>query len=173
MDRKKVPSPVHEALRVTRTLLLRTRATVAVAESCTGGLLSALLTSAPGSSAFFLAGLVVYSNDAKTRFLGLRASALRRHGAVSACTAQRMAEEIRAKTGSDFGISITGIAGPAGGTRGKPVGTVYIAFSDGTRTQCSRFRFHGSRARIRWQAVQKSLIILAENALFYRARLTR
>lgn len=101
--------------------------TLAVAESCTGGLIGHRITDVPGSSAYFLLGVATYSNDAKERVLGVRADTLREHGAVSTQTAEEMAEGVRGLAGASIGVSTTGIAGPGGGTEEKPVGTVCIA----------------------------------------------
>ncbi|MFO1462941.1 MAG: competence/damage-inducible protein A [bacterium] len=112
---------------VVGALLTRQGKTLATAESCTGGLLANWITDVPGSSRYFLEGAVTYSNAAKVRHLGVSEATLRAHGAVSAEVALEMARGIRAKSGADFGIGITGIAGPEGGTPEKPVGTVHIA----------------------------------------------
>ena len=108
-------------------LLTERKQTVALAESCTGGFIANRLTNVPGASAVFLAGLVTYSNDAKQRFLGVRPETLAIHGAVSESTAKEMAEGARTQTGATYAISVTGIAGPSGGTAEKPVGTVWMA----------------------------------------------
>ena len=114
--------------------LTRRGQTLATAESCTGGLLASLITDVPGASAVFHAGVVTYANEAKTRLLGVPPELLARVGAVSPEVARHMAEGVRQRHGSDWGIGITGIAGPGGGTAEKPVGLVYIALSsaDGT-----------------------------------------
>jgi nicotinamide-nucleotide amidase len=103
--------------------------TLALAESCTGGYLAHRLTNVPGASKVLLAGLVTYSNQAKEKFLGVRAQTLAEHGAVSEPVAREMAEGARAQTGADFALSVTGIAGPGGGTPSKPVGTVFIGLA--------------------------------------------
>jgi len=110
-------------------LLAERRQTLALAESCTGGCLADRLTNVPGASAVFLGGVVAYSNAAKQKFLGVQAETLRRHGAVSQAVASEMAEGARRKFGADFALAITGIAGPAGGTRRNPVGTVFLALA--------------------------------------------
>lgn len=107
-------------------LLERRRETLAVAESCTGGRVASRLTSVPGSSAYFLEGVVAYANAAKTRRLGVPSSLLARHGAVSAETAEAMAQGVRRSAGADWGLAVTGVAGPGGGSARKPVGLVYL-----------------------------------------------
>lgn len=108
--------------------------TLALAESCTGGLIAHRITNVPGASAVFVAGLVAYSNDAKQALLGVRADTLATHGAVSEPTANEMAEGVRARTGADYAVAVTGVAGPAGGTEAKPVGTVYLALASAQKT---------------------------------------
>ncbi|MGQ9470427.1 MAG: competence/damage-inducible protein A [Candidatus Aminicenantales bacterium] len=141
--------------------LLRSRQlTLALAESCTGGLLGHRITSVPGSSAYFLEAAVVYSNSAKIRSLGVSEALISQHGAVSAEVAREMAAEIRRKSGADLGLSITGIAGPAGGSVEKPVGLVFIGLASGSEVQVSGHRFLGSRQQIKFQATQKALDLL-------------
>jgi PncC family amidohydrolase len=119
-------------------LLTKRRQTLALAESCTGGFIANLITNVPGASAVFLGGVVAYSNEVKEKFLGVRAKTLKEHGAVSEAAAREIAEGARKKFGVDFAIAVTGIAGPAGGTKDKPVGTVFIALADnfGTVVEC-------------------------------------
>jgi nicotinamide-nucleotide amidase len=109
--------------------LAQRKQTLAVAESCTGGLIAHRITNVPGASAVLLAGLVTYSNAAKERFLGVTPEALAAHGAVSEAVAREMAEGARRETGADYALSVTGIAGPGGGTPAKPVGTVFIGLA--------------------------------------------
>ena len=110
-------------------LLQKHGAKLAAAESCTGGGIANRLTNVPGASVVLLAGLVTYSNAAKQKFLGVRAETLAAHGAVSEPTAREMAEGARRETGADFAVSVTGIAGPGGGSDAKPVGTVFIGLA--------------------------------------------
>ena len=119
-------------------LLAARRQTLALAESCTGGCIAHRVTNVPGASAVFPGGVVAYSNAAKQKFLGVRAKTLARHGAVSEAVARAMAEGAREKFGADFAIAVTGIAGPTGGTRAKPVGTVFMALAGAPGTVVER-----------------------------------
>lgn len=134
---------------VASELLLKNGTTIAIAESCTGGLVSARLTGIPGISAVFDRGLVTYSNRSKVQSLGVRQETLDRYGAVSEQTAREMAEGIRRLSWVDLGLSITGIAGPEGGTPEKPVGLVYAALAHKDGTVCKELKLWGSRYRIR------------------------
>lgn len=122
---------------------------LALAESCTGGMIAQRMTSVPGSSGCFLEGAVTYGNQAKTRVLGVSQELLADYGAVSSEVAIAMADGIRRASGSDLSLAVTGIAGPEGGSDEKPVGTVFIALSSRDRCQVRRFHFHGSREEIR------------------------
>jgi nicotinamide-nucleotide amidase len=130
---------------------------LAVAESCTGGMVAERITSVPGSSRFFLGGAVVYSNDLKTLFADIPPLMIEAHGAVSKEVALALAENIREICNADIGLGVTGIAGPAGGSEEKPVGLVYIAVSDGKKNEVVQRRFPGDRERIRRWASQQAL----------------
>ncbi len=134
--------------------------TLAVAESCTGGLLAQRLTDVPGSSKYFIEGVVTYANEAKTRALDVAPTLLRWHGAVSAEVAEAMAEGIRRRAGTDLGLAITGIAGPGGGSEEKPVGTVFIALASELRTEHRKLHIPGDRQLVRWRASQAALDLL-------------
>ena len=133
------------------------QSTLAVAESCTGGLVSQRITSVPGSSRSFVGGAVVYSDPLKAAFAGVSAELIAKHGAVSAEVAEALANGIRIRTGATLGLGITGIAGPSGATENKPVGLVYIALSDPNRTDVMDRTFRGDRQRIREFASQQAL----------------
>lgn len=151
--------------RVVGRLLLDRGLTVALAESCTGGLVGHRLTAVPGSSAYFERGAMVYSNRAKEEMLGVPADVLRAHGAVSAPCAEAMARGIRVASGAACGLAITGIAGPDGGTPTKPVGTVFVGLAVRGDVTSRRFRFSGDRASVKWQSSQMALDMLRRRLL--------
>jgi nicotinamide-nucleotide amidase len=132
-------------------------ATLATAESCTGGMIAERITEVSGSSRSFLGGAVVYSNELKTKFADVHPELIERHGAVSAEVAQALAEGIRIRTGATIGLGITGIAGPTGGTETKPVGLVYIAVSDAQKNEVVERNFRGARDRVREWSSQLAL----------------
>ncbi len=134
--------------------------TVAVAESCTGGLISQRLTSVPGSSAYFDRGVVTYSDRAKVALLKVPETLIRTKGAVSGEVAQAMAEKVRELSGADLGLAVTGIAGPTGGTKEKPVGLVYLALADKRTAVVRSHLFSGDRDGIRCRASQTALDLL-------------
>jgi nicotinamide-nucleotide amidase len=140
--------------------LTRMGKTIAVAESCTGGLLAELITDVPGSSGYFTYGWVTYSNEAKSRELDVPADMIERYGAVSEQVAGAMAQGARRKAGTDYAIAITGIAGPGGGTEQKPVGLVYITVDSQGGTDTSRHVFSFDRSSVRLRAAQTALNIL-------------
>jgi len=141
-------------------LLIKSNKKIAVAESCTGGLLSKLLTDLSGSSNYFILGIVAYSNQAKVINLGVPSNLINNKGAVSKEVASKMALEVRKHARTDIGIAITGIAGPTGGTPQKPVGTVFIALDSKKKKICRRFNFRGSRNIVRKNAALKAIEIL-------------
>jgi len=135
---------------------------LATAESCTGGGLSHLLTSIPGASAFFVGGIIAYQNDIKERFLGVPKQVLQDYGAVSSQTALAMADGCRSRFGTDIAVSITGIAGPGGGSAEKPIGLVYIAVAVNQGTRATEFFFSGQREQIRDAAISAALDLILE-----------
>jgi nicotinamide-nucleotide amidase len=141
-------------------LLQMRNMTLAVAESCTGGMLAERITSLGGSSRYFLGGAVVYSNELKTQFANVPKSLIDRHGAVSREVAAAMAEGIRKRCLASYGIGITGVAGPAGGTEQKPVGLVYIALAGEEGTQVLERTFPGDRQRIRMFSTLQALEVM-------------
>jgi nicotinamide-nucleotide amidase len=144
-------------------LLRRGGERIATAESCTGGLIAAACTSLAGSSDWFERGFVTYSNDAKTEMLGVPAEAIAAHGAVSAEVACAMAEGALANSRASFAVSVTGIAGPGGGSAAKPVGTVWIATAaSGEKAVASLLLASGDRAAIRQASVARALELLIE-----------
>jgi nicotinamide-nucleotide amidase len=155
-----------ESLEAVVGRLLREKGlTVACAESCTGGLLGHRLTNIPGSSAYFLESAVVYSNQSKMRRLGVPSATIRKHGAVSAPVAKAMAAGIQRTAASDYGLAITGIAGPDGGTARKPVGLVYVALAKDGRVAVEKSVFWGERERIKFQSSQKALDLLRKDLI--------
>jgi len=136
------------------------QATLAVAESCTGGMIAQRITTVPGSSRSFLGGAVVYSNELKTVFADVPPELIERYGAVSSEVAGALAEGIRKHTGATLGLGVTGVAGPTGGTDTKPVGRVYIAVSDGQNTDTFERNFRGARDRVREWASQQALDLI-------------
>ena len=138
--------------------------TVALAESCTGGLIAATLTSVAGSSGYFLGGVVSYSNEAKEAFLDVPAATLHAHGAVSAQVAKAMAAGAQARFAADLAVGVTGIAGPDGGSPEKPVGLTYIGLADAASADVRRFTFSGDRATNREAGTRAALEWLIERA---------
>jgi PncC family amidohydrolase len=155
-------------------LLRRQNLTLATAESCTGGLVGDWITDVPGSSDYYVGGVVAYSNEAKMHLLGVKSGTLRRSGAVSAATARQMAAGVRSLFGADVGVAVTGIAGPFGGTAKKPVGLVYVAVAAPDRRQKAKAksqkptvkieecRFRGSRREIKEQAAVAAMGLLGK-----------
>ena len=148
-------------------ILKKNKLTVSVAESCTGGLLGATLTALDGSSAYFMGGFQTYSNEAKINLLKIPADVIDTYGAVSIETAELMAKATRELLKSDIGLSITGIAGPGGGTLTKPVGTICIGYSDKFETKATRYVFGADRTQNRDRSVSQALLILRDRALLH------
>lgn len=156
--------------------LLRARGqTLAVAESCTGGLVSDRITNVSGSSDYFEGAIVSYSLKAKARHLGLSRKDLERHGAVRAMVAKEMAKGVRKAFGTTYGLSTTGVAGPTGGSERTPVGTVFIGFSDGRKSVAIREGFEGGRRAVKEQASERALQWLYEtlSRSAFRSRMGR
>ncbi|MBW6484584.1 MAG: CinA family nicotinamide mononucleotide deamidase-related protein [Syntrophobacterales bacterium] len=141
-------------------ILTEKKLTLSTAESCTGGLIANRLTDIPGSSVFFERGAVSYSNESKVALLGVPEGVINAQGAVSEETARLMAEGIRRSAGTDLGLSVTGIAGPDGGTVEKPVGTTFIALATGDQTFCRHYAFRWDRRRNRTIASESALLML-------------
>lgn len=146
--------------------------TATCAESCTGGLLSARLVNVPGVSEIYKSGLVTYSNKAKRKLLGVKKATLQKYGAVSEQTAEEMAKGAAALTKADVAVAVTGIAGPDGGTKEKPVGTVYIACSVKGKTVVKKYQFSGNRSKVREATVSEALVLMRSCILEYFSRVT-
>jgi len=152
---------LSNALSVARLLRKRNK-TIAVAESCTGGLISDLLTDIPGSSAYFIAGIVAYSNKMKADALNVDNALIKKHGAVSRQVARAMAENLRKITSADIGLSVTGIAGPSGGSKKKPVGLVYIGLAAKKDIVVKKFVFPGTRRFIKIRTAKTALNLVRQ-----------
>ena len=156
----------HMLEEVVGNLLKERNMTLATAESCTGGLLSNRITNIPGSSAYFLEGVISYSNEAKNKILGVPMDLLVAHGAVSAPVVEAMAKGVRKLSGSDIGVGVSGIAGPGGGTEEKPVGTVFIGLDTACSGKISReFHFRGNREEIKLITVLNTLYMIRQSLL--------
>jgi nicotinamide-nucleotide amidase len=147
----------EEIEQVVVKLLAQQKKTLALAESCTGGLIASRITDVPGASEVFLGGVVGYANAAKEKFLGVRSKTLKQHGAVSGAVAQEMALGVREKFGSDFALAVTGIAGPGGGTAEKPVGTVFIALASAAGVEVKVFLNAWDRATFKQVTATQAL----------------
>ncbi|HEX7587462.1 MAG TPA: CinA family protein [Anaerolineae bacterium] len=143
-------------------LLVRQKGTLAIAESCTGGLITHRLTNVPGSSGYLVAGVIAYAYEAKVAALGVTWETLNAFGAVSEETARAMAHGVRAKFGSTLGLAVTGIAGPGGGMPGKPVGLTFIAVADEAGDRVERHVWQGDRIQNKEQSAQAALNLLKE-----------
>lgn len=139
------------------SLLRRQGLTLATAESCTGGFIGNLVTDVPGSSDYYVGGIIAYSNNTKTRLLGVKVATLRRSGAVSSAVVKEMAHGVRVRLRADVGIAVSGIAGPAGGTKKKPTGLVYVGLASDNHVCSQKFRFSGSRREVKEQAAAAAL----------------
>ncbi len=159
-ERERKPSSITALVRTVIGALQAGGQTLSVAESCTGGMLGQILTSVPGASDVFWGGVISYDDAAKVRLLGVRPETLVAHGAVSAEVASEMAHGVRSRSDGTWGIAITGVAGPGGGTLEKPVGTVWVAL-EGPRTEIHRFRFPGDRDAVRRASVEAALELLS------------
>jgi nicotinamide-nucleotide amidase len=155
----------RELNEVVGTMLQERRLMLAIAESCTGGLLSARMTERAGSSAYFDRGWVTYSNRSKVEDLGIDVALIDRHGAVSEEAARAMAAAARERARADIGVGITGIAGPGGGTPEKPVGLVFIALSGAAGDRVRRVHFPSDRDRVRYQSTQSALEMIRRGLL--------
>ena len=154
---------MSESLEVTiGQRLVQCGLTVSTAESCTGGLIGHRLTEVPGSSTYFLGGIIAYSNVIKERVLGVKHATLEKHGAVSAETALEMARGARRTLDTDIGLSVTGIAGPGGSLPGKPVGLVYIGLSTRDFEQVEKYLWNKDRAGNKWESSEAALKMLLE-----------
>ena len=151
----KKPSAIAKILR-------NSGKTLSVAESCTGGLLGQQITSIPGSSEYFLGGIIAYGDRIKIDRLGVSKVSLKKFGAVSQTVAKEMAQNVRRLFKTDYGISTTGIAGPGGATKNKPVGLVYIAVSAPKKVICKKFQFRGGRNAVRSQASHQAINLLLQ-----------
>ena len=159
-------STMGEEMEAVVGRLLRARGeTLAVAESCTGGLIGSRITEVAGSSEYFLEGAVTYANSAKVRLLGVDEALIERHGAVSAEVAEAMASGMLSSSGADYAVSVTGIAGPGGGSEEKPVGTVFVGYADNESVRSTKLQLPGDRYLIRWRASQAALDILRRQIL--------
>jgi nicotinamide-nucleotide amidase len=147
----------QEMEEIIGALLAQRRLTLAVAESCTGGMIAARMTNISGSSEYFERGVVTYSNESKTEILGVPKELIEKHGAVSREVAAAMARGIKQSGRTDLGLAVTGIAGPTGGTKEKPVGLVYISLASAEGAKTDEYNFYGNRDQVRVQAAQTAL----------------
>jgi PncC family amidohydrolase len=139
--------------------------TLSIAESCTGGLICDRITDVPGSSDYFMGGMVNYSNESKAEHLGVPLVEIRKYGAVSSRVAGKMAQGVRKAFGTTFGLSTTGVAGPTGGTKRSPVGRVFIGLSDGRRSWVRKEDLKGKRREIKEKATEKALQFFYERLI--------
>ena len=152
-----------ESIEYSIGVLLRQRGLwLAVAESCTGGLIGDRITNIPGSSEYFLGGVIAYANHVKVNQLGVSPKTLDKHGAVSRETVIEMARGVRQRLGAEIGLSVSGIAGPGGGTAEKPVGLTWIGLSAAGHEAAWSYRWHGSRIQVKAQAADQALRLLLD-----------
>jgi len=147
-------------INLIQDLLIKKNKTISIAESCTGGLLSNTLTNVPGSTKYFKLGIIAYSNESKIKLLNIPKKLLILHGAVSSQVCILMAKNIKKISGTDISIATTGIAGPGGGTKLKPVGLVYIGIINDKKKECKKINFKGTRKQNKEDAVQQALFLL-------------
>jgi nicotinamide-nucleotide amidase len=160
LNRKSFSNGAEKIEVIVVRLLTQRKQTLALAESCTGGAIANRVTNVPGASKVFLGGIVAYSNAVKEKYLGVRAETLKQHGAVSEAVAREMAKGARKKFGADFAIAVTGIAGPGGGTKDKPVGTVFIALAGKFGVVVERKVNFGTREAFKQLTAQQTLEML-------------
>ena len=151
--------------RVVGKLLKKNNLQLAVAESCTGGLISKKLTDTPGSSAYFLGGVISYANSLKSGYLGVPEKLLEKFGAASREVAEAMAAGVKKNSRADIGLAVTGVAGPDGGSKDKPVGTVYIGIAAAEARWVTKFHFTGDRWQIRTLTAQSGLDLIRKYLL--------
>ncbi len=151
---------VFELSKKIGKILASKKLKLSVCESCTGGMLGSILTRIPGSSRYFQGGIIAYSDKIKKEIVGVKAATLKNYGAVSVEVAKEMARGVRKRLRSDIGIGITGIAGPSGGTKRRPVGLVYISVSNRKHVFVKRFLFKGNREQIRKKTCREALFLL-------------
>ena len=153
-------SAVNRSSQEIGSILVKKSFTLSVCESCTGGMLASIITQVPGSSKYFLGGIIAYSNAIKRRIVGVQSNVLKKFGAVSPEVARKMAQGVQRTFKSDIGIGITGIAGPTGGSKKKPVGLVYISLSFKKHVLIRKHLFRGDRDQIRKRACNEALSLL-------------
>ena len=144
-------------------IFIKKKKTLAVAESCTGGLISSRVTDVSGSSKYFKGAVVAYANDVKIDILGVPSALIKKHGAVSREVAKEMAIGVREILGSDVGVAVTGIAGPTGSSKDKPLGLAYVALSTNTHTKTKKVQFKGDRPEIKDKFAESVLKLIKEN----------
>ncbi len=149
-------------------LLVERNLTLSLAESCTGGLIASRLTDVPGASASLMCGIISYSNASKIKILGVKEDTIKNYGAVSSQTAEEMAIGAKVQSGTDIGLSITGIAGPDGGSAEKPVGLCYVGVAIGDKVRAHKFLFPGNRKKIKWNSSSRALDLLRRELLLLK-----